>query len=396
MKILVICQYYYPEPFRLPDICQALAQAGHCVTVVTGTPNYPEGEIYPGYEKGKRANEIIEGVQVYRCPIIPRKRGPIFRFANYYSFVFSADRFLRRSKEDFDVVFINQLSPVMMAQPALNWAKRHRKRSVLYCLDLWPESLLLGGIRKGSVLYRVFLAISRSIYRRTDQVLVSSHGFLSYFGETLGMDAGKIRYLPQYAEELFGELPVIQKKEDGVDFLFAGNVGNLQSVETIVEAARLLQGQKDIRIHIVGGGISLDKCRALAEGLDNITFYGRKKLEEMPRFYAMADALLISLIDDPGMSANLPGKVQSYLASGKPVIASLNGETARIIREADCGLCSPAEDAQALAENLRTAASREDERLRWGQNARKYYEKYFRKESFIHTLTQVLRENCKE
>ena len=210
------------------------------------------------------------------------------------------------------------------------------------------------------------------------------------------MDSGKIRYLPQYAEELFGELPAVEKKADGVDFLFAGNVGNLQSVETIVEAARLLREDQEIRIHIVGGGISLEKCKELAKGLENITFYGRKKLEEMPQFYAMADALLISLIDDPGMSANLPGKVQSYLAAGKPVIASLNGETARLIREADCGLCSPAQDPQALAKNLREAAAREDQRLRWGRNARNYYENHFRKESFIETLMQILLENCKE
>lgn len=396
MNVLVVCQYYYPEPFRLPDICQALMEEGHSVTVVTGTPNYPEGVVYPGYEKGARADEVLSGVRVHRCPTVPRKKGAFYRFLNYYSYVVSSWWYLRRCREEFDVVFVNQLSPVMMAQAGLSWAKRHGKKCVLYCLDLWPESLLLGGIRKGSALYRVFLGISRRIYRRADQVMVSSQGFLPYFEETLGMDSGKIRYLPQYAEELFGELPAVEKKADGVDFLFAGNVGNLQSVETIVEAARLLREDQEIRIHIVGGGISLEKCKELAKGLENITFYGRKKLEEMPQFYAMADALLISLIDDPGMSANLPGKLQSYLAAGKPVIASLNGETARLIREADCGLCSPAEDAQALAKILREAASREDERLRWGRNARNYYENHFRKESFIETLTQILLENCKE
>ena len=144
MRILVVCQYYSPEPFRLTDICEALVQQGHQVTVVTGTPNYPEGEIYPGYEKGRHAHEVIQGVEVYRCPIIPRKQGAVYRFLNYYSFVLSASRQLRRMQEDFDVVFVNQLSPVMMAQPGLSWAKRHGKRCVLYCLDLWPESLLVG------------------------------------------------------------------------------------------------------------------------------------------------------------------------------------------------------------------------------------------------------------
>lgn len=395
MNVLVVCQYYYPEPFRLPDICEALAQRGHNITVVTGTPNYPEGNIYPGYEKGARKDEMVNGVRVHRCFQIPRKKGPIFRFLNYYSYAFSSWWYLRKCREEFDVVFINQLSPVMMAYGGLSWAKRNRKRSVLYCLDLWPESLLLGGIRKGSAIYNYFLKVSRDIYRKVDQLMVSSHGFLPYFADPLGFNPEKIVYLPQYAEDIFGDLPPVEKKENRVNFLFAGNVGNLQSVETIVEAARILKEEPGIHIHIVGGGISLDGCKALAEGLDNITFHGRRPLEEMPAFYAMADALLISLIDDPGMSTNLPGKVQSYMASGKPVIASLNGETARIIREADCGLCSPAQDPQGLAENLRRAASDAAQRSHWGANARSYYDNHFRKESFISRLEAVLEENSK-
>ena len=394
MRILVVCQYYSPEPFRLTDICEALVQQGHQVTVVTGTPNYPEGEIYPGYEKGRHAHEVIQGVEVYRCPIIPRKQGTVYRFLNYYSFVLSASRQLRRMQEDFDVVFVNQLSPVMMAQPGLSWAKRHGKRCVLYCLDLWPESLLVGGISKNSPIYKVFLRISRGIYRRADKLLVSSHGFLPYFQEVLGIDPAQIGYLPQYAEDLFGSAPAEMPRKDMVDFLFAGNVGNLQAAETIVEAARLLKDEKNIRIHIVGGGVSLESCKALAAGLENITFYGRRDLQEMPGFYAMADMLLISLVKDPGLSANLPGKVQSYMAAGKGIVGSINGETARIIREADCGLCAPAEDPQALAQVLRQAAADPESRKRWGENAGKYYRDNFRKEVFLEKLQAVLEENC--
>ena len=143
---------------------------------------------------------------------------------------------------------------------------------MLYCLDLWPESLLAGGIRPNSPVYQLFLRISRRIYRSADQILVSSKGFTDYFRETLGIDETKIRYLPQYAEDLFGELPQLPQEKQTVDFLFAGNVGSGQSVETIVEAARLLKAETGIHIHIVGGGISLEKCCALAEGLPNITF----------------------------------------------------------------------------------------------------------------------------
>lgn len=394
MKILVACQYYAPEPFRISDICEALAEQGNDVTVVTGTPNYPEGEIYPGYEKGARADEVIGGVRVHRCPLIPRKSGAVYRFLNYYSFVWSSRRYLRKMKEDFDVVFVNQLSPVMMAEGALAWAKRNHRRCVLYCLDLWPESLLAGGIGQGSPIYRLFLRISRRIYRSADGILVSSRGYAEYFREKFQIE--NVRYLPQYAEDLFGELPQPTEEKQTVDFLFAGNVGSGQSVETIVEAARLLKNERTIHIHIVGGGISLEKCRILAEGLPNITFYGRQKLEQMPRYYAMVDVFLVSLMKDPVLSMCLPGKVQSYLAAGKPVVGAIDGEAARVIREAECGMCAPAEDPETLAELIRRMAAQPELRKQYGENARRYYRAHFQKEKFISDLAAVLQENAAE
>lgn len=394
MKILVVCQYYAPEPFRISDICEALAEQGNDVTVVTGTPNYPEGELYPGYEKGARSDEVIGGVRVHRCPLIPRKSGAVYRFLNYYSFVWSSRRYLRKMKEDFDVVFVNQLSPVMMAEGALAWAKRNHRRCVLYCLDLWPESLLAGGIGQGSPIYRLFLRISRRIYRSADGILVSSRGYAEYFREKFQIE--NVRYLPQYAEDLFGELPQPTEEKQTVDFLFAGNVGSGQSVETIVEAARLLKNERTIHIHIVGGGISLEKCRILAEGLPNITFYGRQELEQMPRYYAMADVFLVSLVKDPVLSMCLPGKVQSYLAAGKPVVGAIDGEAARVIREAECGMCAPAEDPETLAELIRRMAAQPELRKQYGENARQYYRAHFQKEKFISDLAGVLQENAAE
>jgi len=394
MNILVVCQYYYPEPFRLPDICEAMVQRGHNVTVVTGTPNYPEGVIYPGYENGNHADEVRGGVRIHRCPLIPRKQGVLYRFLNYYSFVFSSQKYLRSLKEDFDVVFVNQLSPVMMAEAALSWAKRRKKKCVLYCLDLWPESLRAGGIGKDSPIYNVFRHISRGIYRKADTILITSMGFRDYFRDILKIPNKEIHYLPQYAEDMFGSISSQEKQTEGVHYLFAGNVGKTQSVETLVEAARLLQSDSRIHIHIVGGGISLDPCRELAEGLSNITFHGRRDLQEMPEFYAMADAMLVTLVDDPVLSLTLPGKVQSYMAAGKAVIGAINGETARLIREADCGDCAPAEDAAALAEILKNSAEHPWILKTQGENARNYYEKHFRKEAFMDTLLAVLQENC--
>ena len=394
MKILVVCQYYAPEPFRIPDICRGLTERGHQVTVVTGTPNYPEGIIYEGYENGQHRDEVLDGVQVHRCPLIPRKQGAVHRFLNYYSFPYYAGKYLKTLKDDFDVVFVNQLSPVMMAEPALYWAKKNRKKCFLYCLDLWPESLLAGGIQPGSPIYQFFLHTSRRIYRRADAISVTSGGFLSYFKEKLGIEEERLSYLPQYAEGLFDDLPAADEKKEGTDFLFAGNIGTMQSAETIVEAAKLLKDRQDIRIHLVGGGVSLDRCRALAGNLPNLHFYGRRPLEEMPSFYAMADAMLITLKKDPVMSMTLPGKVQSYMAAGKPVIGSIDGETPRILREARCGDCVGAENPEALAELIKRAAADPACLKTWGRNARSYYLEHFSREVFLDRLEKMLETAC--
>lgn len=390
MKILVVCQYYYPEPFRISDICEELVRRGHDVTVVTGVPNYPEGEIYKDYENGSKREELINGVKVYRCNTIPRKTGAIYRLLNYNSYSYSSSRFVGSLSDDYDVVFINQLSPVMMAKAGIKYAKRHHKPCVLYCLDLWPKSLAVGGISESSLIYRHYHRVSARIYRSIDKILITSRSFSDYFEKEFGIDKSKITYLPQYAEELFSNIP--PKKPDTVcDLVFAGVVGTAQSVITIVKAAEILKDEP-VRFHIVGSGIELENLQKYTYEyqLNNIVFYGRKPLEEMPRYYAMADAMLLTLQADPVLSMTLPGKLQSYMSAGKPVIAAIDGEAQRVIDEAGCGYCSPAEDAEALAENIRRFVA-DNDKQNLAHNARNYYEQHFDKAAFMLKLEELLR-----
>lgn len=393
MKVLVVCQYYKPEPFRISDICEALAEEGHQVTVVTGTPNYPEGVIYPGYENGAHSDEVIGGVRVHRCPLLPRKTGSLYRFLNYYSFVCSAHRYLRGLKEAFDVVFVNQLSPVMMAQPALRWARRHGKKCVLYCLDLWPESLTAGGISRKNPVYKVFRRISQGIYRKADHILVTSRGFVPYLRDYLEVNR-PYTYLPQYAENLFSRVPERTAHEGPYHFVFAGNVGDVQSVETIVDAAAILMEDNRAVFHIVGDGIALERCREMATGVPNIRFYGRRDVSEMEDFYAMADAMLVTMKDDTVLASTLPGKVQSYLAAGRAVVGAIGGETASLIAEAQCGVCAAPEDSRELAEKISWLMDQPESFLWYGRNARAYYEKTFRKEVIMQKLLSVLEDHC--
>lgn len=384
MKILVVCQYYAPEPFVISNICEELVKRGHDVDVITGIPNYPMGEIYDGYKNGEHRDEVINGIKVHRCFTVGRKSGALYRFLNYFSFAFSSTRYVSKLKKDYDVVFVNQLSPVMMACAGIKYKKKHKKKLVMYCLDLWPESLVAGGIARGSLIYRIFEKISARLYNDTDRILVTSKEFASYFDEKFGIKGEKIGYLPQYAEEIFKPQPFVKK--DTFDVTFAGNIGAMQSVDTIIRAAEKLKNDKDIKIHIVGDGSEYENCKKLSEalGTDNVIFYGRKPIEEMPAFYEKSDAMLVTLSKDPLISLTLPGKVQSYMAAGKAIIGAIDGEAAAIIKEADCGECVPAEDADALAECIRSIKNGDIER--YAANSRKYYDGNFTKDRFIGTL----------
>ncbi len=392
MKLLVVCQYYYPEPSRLSDLCEGLVQRGHSVTVLTGVPNYPMGKIYDGYRHGKRRRETINGVNVIRCATFPRGRGAFARLVNYFSYPVSAWFKAGKLEADFDAVFINQQSPVMMAWPGIRYKKKNDKKAVLYCMDLWPASLTAGGLKEGSVIYRWFRRISKKVYRRVDNILVTSRLFSGYLRNTFSISEDKIEYLPQYAEDIFANISGAE--HDGpIRITFAGNIGSAQSPDTIIEAARLLRGEP-VEFHIAGGGKELPRIREKAKDLPNVVFYGQRPVDEMPALYAAADAMLVTLQKDPVLSLTLPGKVQSYMAAGKPIIAAADGETKTVIDAADCGYCGPAEDARALADNIRRFMI-EGSKRDLGENSRLYYEEHFTRNRFMDKLEKELKGNIK-
>lgn len=389
MKILVVCQYYHPEPFRISDICEELVKRGNDVTVVTGTPNYPMGKIYPGYENGKHQDEVINGVKVHRCSIHPRKTGAIHRLWNYYNYAMASTNYIKKFDDSFDVVFINQLSPVMMAKAGIRYAKKYSKKTVLYCLDLWPASLGAGGLN-GGIVYKWFYRESKIIYKAVDKILISSSSFAKYFREEFGIE--HTEYLPQYAEETFTPEECKKEPNEYIDLMFAGNIGSAQSVDTIIRAAALCKDISNLRWHIVGDGKELDNCKKLSEELSApVIFHGRKPIEDMPKYYAMADAMLVTMQKDPIISMTLPGKVQSYMAAGKPILAAANGEIPKIINNSCCGLCAKAEDTLGLADIIREFVNYED-KSSLGKNACDYYERNFVRSTFLDKIENKLRK----
>ncbi len=400
MKILTVCQYYHPEPFRIHEVCEELVRRGHEVTVLTGLPNYPMGVIPDEYKGKLHRDETVGGVHIIRVKERPRTPGKIGLALNYVSFVWHGALKALTMKKDFDVIFVYQLSPVLMAIPAYvaKWTS-HTKNIAIYCLDLWPESLSSLGITKQSLFYAFMKKVSITIYKGAHIIGYTSRLFERYFSDTLGIKNKKFIHIPQFADELFSSMSSQDKrkpdapKRSTIDYVFAGNIGMMQSVDTVIKAAALVKNDR-IRWHIVGDGFALEECKRLCDELnlgEKVTFYGRLPVEEMPRFYDMADAMIVTLADNETINYTLPGKIQSYMAAGKPILAAAGGETKAVIEECGCGKCAFAEDERSFAIIADEMASSDDTK-KMGEASRRYYDEHFTRKNHVDLIEKMLKE----
>ncbi len=391
MKILVVCQHFYPENFRINDICFELVKKGHDVTVLTGLPNYPKGKVLKEYKWFRKRKEIINGVKVKRCFLIGRGSSTLRMIINYMSFAISSSIKAFFMKKDFDIIYVYQLSPITMTWPARVIKKIKHIPLVIHVLDQWPVSITTGGISKESLSYKILTKWSYNAYNSADLITCSSKSFKKYFINELKLPKEKqYLYLPSYAEDDYKNT----KKTDNkiFDLVFAGNIGPAQSVETIIEAANILKENKNILFHIVGDGLSKTKCEELAKkyNLKNVKFYGYFPVAKMKKFYDLADAFLITMVDNEVVNNTLPAKVQSYMIAAKPIIGAINGEVKDVILEADCGLCTSSYDYKTLAK-LILEMSKDSKKIdEWSKNSYNYYVKHFKKEKCLDDLLKVL------
>jgi len=391
MKILIVSQRYWPESFRITDIAETLVKEGHKVTVLTGLPNYPQGYLYDGYKHGENRVQEHNGVKIFRAKEIERRNDVLHRFLNYYSFPHYAKKLIKKLDDDFDVVLINELSPIMAATPAFWYKKKHNVKVVMYEMDLWPESLLAGGIKKDSFIYNHYKKVSAKIYSQCDKILVSTKEHIDYIKALSGCDKLDIDYLPQYAEEQFEKIESKPLKEgDAINLMFAGNIGKAQSVDTIIRAAALLKDDKRFKFHIVGSGSEYDNIVKLSKELNamNVIFYGQKNVVDMPKLYEMAQIMLVTLEDQAYANMTIPGKVQSYLAAGRMIVGCCNGATANFISENVCGLSVNSNDFLNFSELIRKVTIREI--VLYSKNALISYKK-FNKRIFINRLLNELK-----
>lgn len=397
MNILVVSQCFYPDDFRINDIVDALVKEGHTVRVLTGLPDYAASRVPKEYRFFRRRRETWRGAAVIRVPTVSRRSGVIFRALNYVSFVFWGWLVVRFGKRDAEVVFSYQTSPVLQSVPAAAYRKRTGAPLVLYCCDLWPESLKAWNVGERHPLFRLMRRVSRRIYRQADTLAITSAPFREYLREVNGVEDDRIVYLPQHAEDLYADISGEYEENGCVDFLFAGNIGAVQNVDCILRAAALVKQKNPgfFRVHIVGSGSELENCRRLADELflgDVVTFHGRFPQSEMKRFYKLADCFLLPLRGGDFIGMTLPAKAQGYLSAGKPILAAADGAAAGMIRDADCGEAAPAGDASGLAAAMERVIADPDGYRTKGRNGRRFFEQNYTKEIFMESLNRLLRE----
>jgi len=369
---------------------------GYKVTAVTGTPNYPTGKFFPGYSWFKHTKDNINGVEIFRIPLIAPGHNKLGLILNYFSFPFFGFWWQLFSKIKADEVFMFETSPMNQCMVGVRFAKRHKIPCYLYVQDLWPENVeMITGIHSPIVIKPIERMV-RKIYKGCTHIWGTSPSFVDsirkYVDES---EHDKVSFWPQYAEEFYQPLP--KKEHQGFNVIFTGNIGQAQGLEILPEAAKILkeQGKKDICFTIVGDGRARKSFEAAIteNGVWHMfEFVGRVSPEEVPSQLAKGDVAFISFADDELFAKTIPAKLQSYMACAMPIIASAKGETARIISEADCGMCSDIGNAEELAENICKMAAMSKERLmEMSENAKKYNDKNFNKKQLMDQMDSYLR-----
>lgn len=401
MRLLIVTQYFWPEEFRINDLVAEMMRRGHQVTVLTGLPNYPDGRVFDAFRAAPRQFERYHGARVVRVPMLARGTGRVRLIANYLSFALSAcliGPWKLRGLE-VDAIFTYEPSPITVGIPAALLRTMKRAPMALWVLDLWPETLRAIGVVRGAFVLELIGKAVSAIYRRCDLILAQSRSFVPQIERRCTRGARRIEYFPSWAEAVFDSddtdsVPELPPKDGKFDVMFAGNVGEAQDFPAILAAAERLRPNTEIRWLIVGNGraASWVAQEISRRGLDQaVLMLGRHPVERMPAFYRRADCLLVTLKDEPIFGMTIPGKLQSYLVAGMPIVGMLNGEGARTIEAAGAGIACRAGDDEALSRAVvQMAELSHDERMSMGARGRAYAEREFGRDGLMDKLEHWL------
>lgn len=379
MRLIYLTQWFDPEPNVIKGVAfvRALIDAGHDVTVVTGLPNYPTGKLYGGYRLRPIQREEIAGIEVVRLPLYPsHDRSAVRRSLNFLSFFISALLYCLFRRRSFDLAYVYH-PPITVGLAAAISAMVRPLPFVLDVQDLWPDTVAATDLPGASRLVGVLGLLCDFVYRRAETIIVQSDGMRRALIDR-GVPAAKLVTILNWADA--GEpAPAAQPPRPAnapFRIVYGGNLGRAQGIETIIDAAAIIQQRRgDIEIRLYGDGIDAGplRRRAAALGLTVLRFEERLPKDRIMTIFRQADALLMHLGDNPLFAITIPSKTQFYLAMGRPIVAGIAGEAAAILRQAGM-LVVPPGDASALAEAIGELADRPaEERDRMGRAGEAYY-----------------------
>lgn len=398
-KLLVVSQHFWPENFIINKIALDIKGMGYSVDILTGKPCYPAEKLFKGYNFIGPKSFFYRNLHIYRVPLVLRRnKSGLNIILNYISFCFSACffSFWLLKKKSYDFVFVFATSPIIQAIPAILIGKTKKAPIILWVQDLWPESPVATGFLKNRLLIFLLKKIVCYIYGSVDLILVPSKAFIKPI--SLLAPKKKILYYPNPSlqiNKMRYKFSLIDKFNDKFTLLFAGNIGKAQSIDSIVLAAKLLEKYKNIHFLIVGVGSEFLNIKDLVNKLKlkNISLPGYVDPKYMPYLMENSSALLVSLKNNPIFALTVPSKLQMYMTSGKPIIATISGETARIIKESKSGLTVEPENPYALSKAIfKISRMTNNRRLLMGQNAKKYACQYYDQKKLITSLHNIFQK----
>ncbi len=398
-RLLVICQHYWPEDFRINDIVAGFVDSGVEVEVLCGIPNYPFGSYFDGYGIFKNRKQIKEGVKIYRTIEVPRGKSSLGILVNYISYPFFASfSMLGLLSRRYDSVLSYETSPVLMIFPAILFSKLKKLPLYSYVLDLWPENLYSVLPIKNAFLRSVAKNVSNWHYRHGGKLMALSQGMKDRLFEVTGKT--DIAIFPQYCEDIYAlNSKPKAEKDKTFKIMFAGNFSPAQGLEILVEVAKLCvrDAVENVKFLMYGDGMSYQDIRSSVESqeLDKyFSFYGRVSQSEIIEASNNADAMFISLVDTALLDLTVPAKLSSCMAMCRPVLCSLSGAGEEAVLQADCGFCSKPGNVNMLYHNLLKLISCDHKELiRMSQNAKNFYQKNLSRETVLPRLIKHVMES---
>ncbi|NVJ54196.1 MAG: glycosyltransferase family 4 protein [Campylobacteraceae bacterium] len=396
-KILIVTEYFYPEEFKINEVAQEWKKKGYDVDILTQNPTYPHGKIFKNYKNKWFTKESYNGMNIYKVKAVTGYKTSLFKkLLKYFSFMILGSIVSLKIGKRYDCVFGFDVGALTGMIPAVILKQFYKKPVTLWIQDIWPDSVYAYGFKRTKILEFFLNAFVRYVYRYTSNFAISAKGFKKKVLPYLD-DEKEILYAPNWADYLKKDLEKFSfSNDDKIHFTFAGNIGTVQNLDNVIDVFGRLDDEflNKLQLNIIGDGSHLVKLKNTVNenDLKNVVFWGRKPREEIYKYLEASDFLIVSLINKEIFSLTVPAKTQTYIATGKPIIAIINGEAAEIIKENELGLVCKPDSIEEIKSTFTDAInSSDEERNKYMKNSEFLTNTVFKKEIIIDNLLELLK-----